>query len=201
MERKLCIDALTYIWLCLGILLLPLNWLVAAVTAAAAHELCHLVAAKALGIRIYSLRIGTGGCLLETEPMEAWQELLCAAAGPFGSFLLLFLIRWFPRLALCGAIQGMYNCLPLYPLDGGRMLRCVCEILLTGKHVENLCRWAERITVILLGIAACAVSVSLKWGIVSLGAGCMLAARIGKSKNSLQTGASRGTIELPFLKR
>lgn len=201
MGLKLRIDAPAYIWLCLGIMLLPLNWLVAALAAAAVHELCHLGVVKLLGIQIYGLRIGTGGCLLETEPMELHQELVCAGAGPLGSLLLLFLIRWFPRLAVCGAVQGIYNCLPLYPLDGGRLLHCAAKMLLRGEWAEALCRWTERLTVILLSVAAVWVSVYAKWGILSIAAAVLLAIRIGKSKNSLQTGATQGTIELPFLKR
>lgn len=201
MGQKLHIDPGVCIWLALGILLLPMNWLLAAGIAVAVHELFHLAAMKWLGVRTFGMSVGSGGCLLETEPMESWKELICAGAGPLGSFTLLLLARWFPRLAICGGIQGLYNLLPLYPLDGGRILYCTATILLGEKRAATFHRWAEGIFSGALLVAAVFVSLRADWGILSIAVAVLLAARIGKAKNSLQTGATRGTIELPFLKR
>lgn len=201
MERKLCLNPLVWVWLALGIVLLPLNWLLATGMAAAFHELCHMAAAKLLGVRIFGLSVSTGGCLLETEPMEDWKELLCAVAGPLGSLGLGLLAPWYPRLAICGMIQGLYNLFPLYPLDGGRILRCAAKMLLTEERAETICRWAEGSLSAILLASAVYVSFRADWGILFIAVAVLLAMRFGKAKNSLQTGATRGTIELPFLKR
>lgn len=201
MARKLHLDPLVWIGLALGILLLPLNWLLAVGFAGAFHELCHMAAAKLLGVRILGLSVSTGGCLLETEPMENWKELLCALAGPLGSLSLILMARYFPRLAICGGIQGLFNLLPLYPLDGGRVLRCAAGMLLGQQLSHRILRWAEAILAAMLLAAAILLSFRADWGFLSIATGVLLAARLGKAKNSLQTGATRGTIELPFLKR
>lgn len=109
------------------VLLLPLKWLAAALAAAAVHELCHLAAVRALGGKVYSLTIGPTGAVMDASVTGRGREILAAAAGPAGSLLLLLLIRLAPRVALCGLIQGLFNLLPLYPLDGGRMLRAALE--------------------------------------------------------------------------
>ena len=113
------------------ILLLPIRLLTAVVLAAAFHELCHLVALAAFSSPIYGIRIKPTGAVIRTDPLSPVQELVCAAAGPMGSLLLLILSDMFPLLAFCGLIQGLFNLLPVYPLDGGRILR---QLLSIGKE-------------------------------------------------------------------
>ena len=118
-------------------LLLPIDWLFAAVLAAAVHELGHLAAIHAVGGHLDVICIGGAGAQICTEPLDNRAEFLCAAAGPAASLFLLSLCRFFPKTALCGLAQGIFNLIPVHPMDGGRMLLCV---------LRRLCpRWAERI--------------------------------------------------------
>ena len=120
--------------LALALLVLPISWLLAAVTAALFHELCHGAAAVALGGSLGEIRLGERGATMEVGGLSNGRELLAAAAGPVGSLGLLLLGRFFPRLALCGLVQGLYNLLPIYPLDGGRILFC----LIRFRHSEGV---------------------------------------------------------------
>lgn len=120
----------------LALLILPLRWIAGAVFAAVFHEWCHYLALRICGIRIFGFAVSTNGAVLETEPMDRWQELICALAGPAGSFLLALMHRWLPVAALCAGVQGLYNLLPLYPFDGGRVLRC----LVGAQRAEIICR-------------------------------------------------------------
>lgn len=117
-----------------ALFILPLRWLAAALIAASFHEFCHFTALRRCGVRILHLRIGITGTVMETEPMEVRQELLCALAGPLGSLVLTGAGRLFPILAICGLVQGLYNLLPLYPLDGGRIVRSMLCIFFPGKQ-------------------------------------------------------------------
>lgn len=109
------------------VLTLPLDWVAAAACAAGVHELSHFLAVWLSGGRIRRVKIGVSGTIADVDIGNPLQEFLCAAAGPVGSFLLLSLNRWFPKAALCAGIQGIYNLIPVYPLDGGRMLRLLLE--------------------------------------------------------------------------
>lgn len=124
-QSLLQIEAWAYFFSALLILTLPLDWLVAAVCAAAFHEICHIAVIRILGGMIGELQIGISGAAMEVEIQGRGKEFLCALAGPVGSFLLLFLCHVFPKLSICGCIQGLFNLLPIYPLDGGRMLKCL----------------------------------------------------------------------------
>jgi Zn-dependent protease len=110
------------------LLILPFKLVLAAFFAAAIHELFHLLALVACRIPILQINITTGGAIIQTPPIAPLQELLCTIAGPAGSLLCLLFSRSFPLLALCGLIQGLYNLIPLYPLDGGRILKCAAQI-------------------------------------------------------------------------
>ncbi len=129
------------------LLTFPLNWIFAAVTAAVIHELCHIIAIRLLKCRIWSIRIGVGGTELETEPLPKGTELICAMTGPLGSFLLLTMIHRMPRIAVCAGVQGIYNLLPIYPSDGGRIFRCITEYCLPIRYADTVCQIAENTTI------------------------------------------------------
>lgn len=135
------------------VLILPLPWLAAGVLAAAWHEICHALAVKAAGAKVLSLRVGLWGMRMETSPLEKIPGALCALAGPAGSLTLLLLRPWMPQLAAWGLLQGTFNLLPIFPLDGGRAL---------GLLAPRVSAWAERFAILALAILA--LYGAIQWG-------------------------------------
>lgn len=157
------INAITFFWLALLLLVLPLRWVAAAGLAALFHELCHMIAVRACGGRVNVVAVGESGAVMETADLTNWQELLCAMAGPLGGLLLLFFLRWFPEVAVCAAFQSAFNLLPIYPLDGGRCLRCVVSMV-RPTGADTVCVWVAGGSCLLLfalGIWAAAVNLGL----------------------------------------
>ena len=117
------------LWWALLLLCLPLRWIAACAVAAAVHEMGHASAVYLLGGSIRSVRIGMAGAVIQSNCLTYGREILCSLAGPLFSLLCCLWIRVFPWFALCGLIQGAYNLLPLYPLDGGRTLFALLQLL------------------------------------------------------------------------
>ena len=95
--------------------------------ACALHELGHWLAICLLGGRIARLRLTAVGAELVLDgarPLSYGRECAAALAGPAASFLTAELAAWGRLYLLAGLSlgQGLFNLLPVLPLDGGRAL-------------------------------------------------------------------------------
>lgn len=150
-----------FIMIALYLLLFPMKWVIAWLLAAVFHELCHCLVLAAHKVRIFSVKIDFNGTTIETEYMKPREEFLSALAGPLGGCLLMIFSNWFPRIAACALVQAIYNLLPVYPLDGGRVLRCCIFRLMDAKNAVKICKVIEM--VILLIVLIVAAVAGLKW--------------------------------------
>ncbi len=167
-------------WTCIGIafliLALPINWVLGMLIAAGIHELFHYMAIQLLGGEVYCVTIGLGGAKMDMGIPNTGRELLCALAGPIGSFLMLLGFHVFPEAAICGGMQGIFNLLPIYPLDGGRIIQCMLH-LFNCKNVVRVQHVIQIITCVLLLILAEAVSFRFSLGFAPVLAACILIIR------------------------
>ncbi len=107
--------------------------------AAALHEIGHIIALSIFRIKIHSIRLRMSGAQIETAPLSYLQELFVATAGPAVNFLLLCIYRKSDSLtALINFCLLIYNLLPLYPLDGGRIINSLLHLLLPQRIAETL---------------------------------------------------------------
>ena len=118
MEHSIHVEPYAFLGAAAALLLLPLEWVGAMAISAAFHELCHYIALRACGNNAQKITVGTSGVVMTAADMSRGEELLCAAAGPVGSLSLLLLAQWMPKLAVCGMVHGLFNLIPVYPLDG-----------------------------------------------------------------------------------
>lgn len=121
----------------LWLLLLGWQWTAALIMAALVHELGHFAVLWSMGIRVRRMDICFGGAKIQTEYLEPEQELVCAMAGPVAGILLCLFWRWFPRMAFCAIVQSGFNLLPIYPMDGGRVLRAAAATLVNRRNREK----------------------------------------------------------------
>ena len=119
-------DSGFFLVLALMLLLFPLKLVAGILLAALIHEGGHLLAIRLCGGRALALRLHAGGARIETAPMEPGKAALCALAGPAAGALTIFAWRFFPEMALAGLVQTIFNLLPIYPLDGGQVVRNIC---------------------------------------------------------------------------
>ncbi len=111
-------------------LLLTLILAVGIFGSVALHELGHSVVARAKGGYIHEIVLYPfgGAAKISNIPKRPIDEILVALAGPGVSLALAVLFSQIEGLAALGYLNGMlffFNILPVFPMDGGRVLRAV----------------------------------------------------------------------------
>jgi Zn-dependent protease len=124
------------------------------------HEFCHSLMARRFNMHMKGITLFIFGGMAEMsdEPESAKAEFMVAVVGPLSSLAVaaIFYVIYIsgrgadilPRavsgviqyLAFINVVLAAFNCLPAFPLDGGRVLR---SILWGAKG--NL-RWATRVS-------------------------------------------------------
>lgn len=121
-DHRIDVDSGFFLYLALMLVLVPIRWILAMGISVIVHELGHILAICAMRIPILKISLKAMGVRIHTPPMKTSQELLCAAAGPAAGISLILLAKWLPATAVCAAFHCIYNLLPVYPADGGRVL-------------------------------------------------------------------------------
>ncbi len=124
---------------------------------AALHELGHLLSMKLLGIVVYRLQIGLTGAILSTGMMVRTQEWKVAAAGPLVNLFCCVLTWGFsPKFAWVSLFLACFNLLPVWPLDGGRILLACCPV--HGAQISEFLSFS-------LVLCGCVLTVVLHMGL------------------------------------
>lgn len=130
------------------------------------HELGHSLVAQRYGVgiaRILLLPIG-GMAQFDRLPQDPVKELLITGAGPAVNFVLagfLYLIFGWPdwsylaanpysfttlaeTLLLFNLLMGVFNLLPVFPMDGGRLLRALFALRLDYLTATRWAVWVAK---------------------------------------------------------
>ncbi|SMX34918.1 site-2 protease family protein [Actibacterium lipolyticum] len=139
-----------------------------------AHEFGHALTARRYGIKtpdITLLPIG-GMARLERMPEKPWQEIAVALAGPavnVAIFLVLVGIfgvspsleqlssientaaGFLGRLAIVNLFLAVFNLLPAFPMDGGRVFRAALALFMSREKATNIAAIAGQLLAFGLG--------------------------------------------------
>jgi Zn-dependent protease len=139
------------------------------------HEFGHAFAARGFGIEtpdITLLPIG-GVARLSRIPEKPWQELVVAIAGPLVNVViaavLIFVIHGSaaldqleylesPRIELLGKLASvnvmlvLFNLIPAFPMDGGRVLRALLAMAMPYAQATQIAAWIGQGLAVVFGI-------------------------------------------------
>ena len=170
------------------------------------HELAHALQARTFGLvvrRIILLPIG-GLALLETLPSKPWHELILVLAGPMINFALAagaatllmivspgyvftssILTATFNSPGIEGILQYLFsvnlslflfNILPAFPMDGGRILRAGLALIASYVTATRIAAWIGRtLAVLIIGYGVVATfTLSIALGVLLIVVGVVV---------------------------
>jgi Zn-dependent protease len=123
-----------------------------------AHELSHSMVLNRYNFKVRSITLFIFGGIADAEltPTQPKQEFFVAIAGPATSILLgsIFLVCSFftpfvaslflQTIAFYNFIMAAFNFLPMFPMDGGRILRSACVYFTDEyKGTKIACRLSQ----------------------------------------------------------
>lgn len=154
--------------------------------ALALHEAAHLTALALFRRPVLGLTLSAGGAKIETEALTLRQEALSAAAGPLVNLLSGALtLRCVPAFSAVSLGLAAVNLLPLYPLDGGRILRAALLSRLPPERTEQILRLAVWLTCSTLMVGACWLTVWRQAGLWPIFAALVLLCRAGNAASEI----------------
>jgi Zn-dependent protease len=176
------------------------------------HELGHASIARHLGVPIAGIELHFfgGAAQMAGTPRRAGDEIAIAAAGPAVSFVLaglghgLAAVTGLPLLSLFGSVNlvlALFNLLPAFPSDGGRILRAWLARRRGLVGATDLAVKVGRVVCLLLGVVGLFAG-SLQLVLISvvlwmMGGAERLAVRLRGDKDAWRDEATYGLADVP----
>ena len=101
------------------------------------HECGHLLCLAAMGKELLEIRFDLFGAVIRSGPLTRREELFCALSGPAVNLISALILRNNPLLHVIHAGLLVVNMLPVYPLDGGRILSCALSCFLPFDQIRR----------------------------------------------------------------
>ncbi len=125
------------------------------------HELGHLVAGILLGLKAKGIDIMPFGVSINFEDYSnkyIAKKIIIAMAGPLVNTIIVILgiyNNWEEEIIYSNILIGLFNLIPLYPLDGGRILKYIIQLATNSKEAEMFAYKLSNILIIILTIVSC----------------------------------------------
>ena len=126
-----------------------------ALLAAAFHEFGHMITIHIAGGSVMEIRLTAAGAEMKFDQRREfsyWQDAAAAVAGPLASFLCAWIglqLEFWIFAAMCMG-QGIFNLLPVGPLDGGRVAYALIAGAADDLRAERVLSLLSALTVGLL---------------------------------------------------
>lgn len=156
-------------------MLYALLWIPVIVISILLHELAHAGTIALFGYgRSHIVLAGMGGMTINDRSARPWHDMVISAAGPASSFVLAWIVTlimvnvgaasrdpmlaaFLPLLRSASIWWGVFNLIPVSPLDGGHVVRNFFRMFLSERVAFTVAVWIAIVVgagVVVLGLWA-----------------------------------------------
>ena len=122
------------------------------------HEISHTLTGILLGLKIRKFSIMPFGFKIMFEETGSYKKnnikkLIVAIVGPVTNLLIMIyaiLFKLHSNIIYANLVIAIFNLIPIYPLDGGRILKSILKIKLNSKYANYIINKTSNITIIIL---------------------------------------------------
>ena len=155
--------------------IIPAKWVIAWLIAVLVHELGHYIPMIIFRIPVYHIAVKLKGIYMHTASMTIGEEIAVAAGGLLFSLFLVLCSPWVPITACCAFFHLMFNLLPFFNFDGGRILWNCIHFCVNAHYANIVLRFAQ----LVVFVFACMIAVRIRWGFMAIVAITILFVRGG----------------------
>lgn len=122
------------------------------------HELTHMIVGISLGFKPKKIIVMPFGFKIEFKEIE-WNKkielknAIISFAGPLANVVILLIaafLKLHTNIIYINLIITLFNLLPIYPLDGGRILKSILTVKLENKKAYKIVNRISNICIILI---------------------------------------------------
>ena len=123
------------------------------------HELSHMMSGVFLGLKPKTLQIMPFGLSIifetyESRKMINIKKIIIASSGPIVNIIIAIVVfimnKNLSNIIYANIIIAIFNLLPIYPLDGGRILKLILKNKYKYDKVEEIINKVSNATIIII---------------------------------------------------
>ncbi len=134
------------------------------------HEVTHALTGMILGLKLKKFWVMPFGFKITfeekgTEGKREIKKLLIAIAGPLSNLCIMvfaIIFNLHTNIIYSNLIISVFNLIPIYPLDGGRILKSILNIKIDYQKTNYIINKISNITIIILTAATSVLVLYIK---------------------------------------